>query len=163
MINSVINAFLDYVRASWYIVKQFISQDTSGSLKDDWFQANWELLVEGSLSKDQLIYLEIYGDGADVHSPSSRVLLPEAETSHVVILRAKTTKPIKDYLNNEMVKLPEDGLPVDRFVTIGNDGWYYEDIPFDKVLVKGQNIKQIFDILDVDFYLEALSDEQRGR
>ena len=60
----------------WGSLQKLSKHDPTGSLKDDWMQANWELIVEGLLSDGRLV-LEPYGEGADCNGASSRVLYPD--------------------------------------------------------------------------------------
>ncbi len=47
----------------------------------DWYQANWEILVEYRMQFLGLVdgHIDIYGDGADCNGNSSRVFLPNAQ------------------------------------------------------------------------------------
>lgn len=144
------------IQCYWEHLEQLIVGDRTGSLKDDWLQTNWELIVENGASSDEVVYLQVYGDGADVHSPSSRVTLPSKLPTHHVCCLSKSGGPIKDYLNKELFTLPDKGLPLERLVSMGDDGWYYEKPPFDKVLILSGEIEQVFDLSELTFVVELI-------
>ncbi len=159
-IGDLINKYLFLLRNYWDELEQLISYDKTGSLKDDWLQANWELVVEGSLSQNSEnseIFLEVYGDGADVNSPSSRIIQPNKMPTHAVYCYSRSGEAVKDHLNDCLINLPEGGLPIDKFVSIKDDGWYYEKKPFDKVLIDYNGQQTVLDLDDVKFSLKEVN------
>lgn len=56
----------------------------------DWYQANWEILVEYRMQCLGLVdgEIDVYGDGADCNT-SSRVFLPEAQPSKSIRINDK--------------------------------------------------------------------------
>lgn len=155
-INFLIMQFLFLLRSFWSQLEQVVKLDKTGSLKDDWLQANWELIVEGPLREIDIITLEVYGDGADANGDSSRILEPYAIPTHAVYCYQKSGDTILDYLNNVRLKLPTGGLLLDKFVTLGNDGWYYEKPPFDKVLLENNKNEIVVDIKDLEFIVKKV-------
>jgi len=133
------------------------TDDTSGFLKGDWLQANWELIVEGLLD-DKNIVLEVYGDGADCNGESSRVLYPDRRPTHRLVCKPLENKCVCDVLNEQSLDTTRDDIIFDRFVSIGEDGWYYELPPFDKVLAEyaGENV--VVDFKSVDVQLQPLQE-----
>ena len=90
-INETITRFVKCLRESWPSIEEVESLDSTGSFKNDWMQALWELSVEGQL-KSQLSDFEFlvpYGDGADANGASSRIIAPAART---ISIRAITIR-----------------------------------------------------------------------
>jgi hypothetical protein len=125
-----------------------VKNNNHDSFVIDWLQANWELFIEGSFSSEA-IRVEIYGEGADINGSSSRVTFPnDIPTASVKCIWSDV---IEDKLTHKMVKFKEPIL-FEKFVTV-KDGWYYEDCPFDAVLVQIEGKETIFDLKDVSFVL----------
>ena len=158
-INNLIHNFIIFLRNSWEHLQTIFSYDHTSSLKNDWLQANWELLVEGFLfeKEEKQIYLEIYGDGADINGSSSRVLYENKLPTHVVHCIPKDNKTLIDCLTKKSILFPKEGVPLDRFVTMKKNNWYSENIPFDKALVIFQSKEFVIDINDLDFILIKIS------
>ena len=129
--------------------------DTSGSLNEDWLQANWELLVEGLLGKEDLV-LEVYGDGADCNGESSRVLYPNWLPTHKIICMPTDNNQAYDILNKRQLDTSQNEIVFDRFVSIGRDGWYYEISPFDKVLAEYAGEYVVLDFSNTTFKLQCI-------
>ena len=129
--------------------------DTSGSLNEDWLQANWELLVEGLLDKGDLV-LEVYGDGADCNGESSRVLYPNWLPTHKIICMSTDNNQVYDILNKRQLDTSQNEIVFDRFVSIGRDGWYYEIPPFDKVLAEYAGEYVVLDFSNTAFKLQCI-------
>ena len=129
--------------------------DTSGSLNEDWLQANWELLVEGLLGKEDLV-LEVYGDGADCNGESSRVLYPNWLPTHKIICMSTDNNQVYDILNKRQLDTSKNEIVFDRFVSIGRDGWYYEIPPFDKVLAEHAGEYVVLDFSNTAFKLQCI-------
>jgi hypothetical protein len=117
---------------------------------NDWMQANWELIVEGGLSPDSSITLEIYGEGADFYGSSSRIPRPQATPTHAV--RARPAPNAIDALSGQPAEFPADGLVVESFVTTRN-GWYFEEPPFDHVLFNDNGLDKVLSVKQVEFFL----------
>ena len=124
--------------------------DTTGSIKEDWYQANWELIVEGMLSCKGIV-LEPYGDGADCNGASSRVLYPASLPSHNLTCTSSKGVPVYDFLNKRELGRKDGKIVFDRFVSMEEDGWYYEKAPFDMVLGQcaGEDVVVKFSEIDV--------------
>ncbi len=151
-INETIARFIRSLRDSWAAINEIESLDKTGSFKHDWMQAMWELAVEGQLKSQtkDLEFLVPYGDGADVNGGSSRVIHPTGLPTHCVNCVPKQNGSAFDYLNETSVTFPTYGMAVDRFVTIAEDGWYYEQAPFDMVLVDGDEGEMVFRVTEMD-------------
>jgi len=156
-INNLLTQFSNLLVLYWEILLLLAKEDSSGSLKDDWLQANWELIVEGLLD-DRNIVLEVYGDGADCNGESSRVLYPDRQATHRLICKSLDSKYVYDALNEQSLDITQDDIIFDRFVSIGEDGWYYELPPFDKILGEYAGETVVVDFSGVDVQLRLLKD-----
>nr|WP_317200528.1 hypothetical protein [uncultured Psychrobacter sp.] len=132
IINNILKDYASLLCLYWSKVKELDNSDTTESFKDDWLQANWELIVERQLG-DSDLYLEVYGDGADCNGVSSRVLFPNKQATHNVILKSENEEKIYDFLGERYIDDSIEEIVFQRFVTIKDDGWYYEEPPFDMI------------------------------
>lgn len=147
-------AFSKMLACSWKSLESFIDKDNTGSLKLDWLQANWELLIENHC--DVGIVLEVYGDGADCNGVSSRVLYPNKLPTHRVVCKLLEEAKTYDILNSVYLN-DSDELIFDRFVSMGNDGWYHEAPPFDKILVVQNEVERVVELNKLDFFLQKIN------
>lgn len=157
-INETVARFVNYLRSSWPVIEEIGSLDTTGSFKNDSMQAMWELAVEGQLKSQisDLQFLVPYGDGADANGASSRILEPAGLPTHCVNCVPKAGESTYDVLNAMDVAFPSDGMACDRFVTLGDDGWYYEKAPFDMILVDDGGGEMVFRVCDLDMIIVPL-------
>lgn len=132
IINNVLEDYVSLLCSYWSRVKNLENLDATESFKDDWLQANWELIVERQLG-DANLYLEVYGDGADCNGASSRVLFPNKQATHNIILKSNNEDKIYDFLGEVYIDDRIEKIVFQRFVTIKEDGWYYEEPSFDMV------------------------------
>ena len=130
--NNVLKDYANLLCLYWSAVKKLESSDTTESFKNDWLQANWELIVERQLGGFDL-YLEAYGDGADCNGESSRVLFPKKQATHNIILSPKNEDKIYGFLGEGDIDNTFGEVIFQRFVTIKENGWYYEEPPFDMI------------------------------
>jgi len=128
-IDELLENFAEFLNRSWNSIASISESDPTGSLKDDWLQANWEIIVEGMLG-DRSIFLVPYGDGADCNGASSRVLFPHKLETHSVVITPQKGNTIYDYLNKKSLDTSSEGIVFDKFVCMDEDGWYYERPPF---------------------------------
>ncbi len=145
--------FRELLNAMWEEMSNLIGEVDDNYLLDDWKQANWELIVEGST--DTFIFLQPYGSGADYYGDSSRILRPESLPTHEV--HCFCSQPLKDRLTGKLISLPDTGFPFELFVTM-RDGWYYEEPPFDCLLVINNKEEIVIGLDEVGFALTCLSD-----
>ena len=157
-VNTVISRFLALLCDSWSAVEEIESADSTGSFRIDWLQSTWELAVEGMLRQhvDGMLFLELYGDGADANGSSSRILEPDGYPTHTINCLPRASGSALDLLNGVSVDFTATGMPCDRFVTLGDDGWYYERPPFDMVLVDQDDGEMVFQHSDMEFLLVPL-------
>ncbi len=103
-IDEAIRIFSKFLNSSWDIVTPLLLEreytSNIGSI-NDWFQANWEILVERKVL-DVTGYLDIYGEGADCYGASSRMTDIDAiPTFTIKVVLANDA--VKDLLNNEIL------------------------------------------------------------
>jgi len=154
-VNETTSRFIRLLCNSWSSIEEIENADSTGSFRLDWLQATWELAVEGMLRQhvEGTFFLEPYGDGADANGASSRILEPTGLPTHRINCVPTASKNAIDVLNNVGVEFSETGMPCDRFVTLGDDGWYYERPPFDMVLVDQGEGEMVFKLSDLDILL----------
>lgn len=154
-INQTIRTFASFLNASWDIVVPLLSgreYTSDESSIGDWLQANWEILVEKKILK-QNEYLEIYSDGADYNGASSRMNDIEALPTHnlTVFLNDKAV----DILNNETIFSKEE-LEFDRLVGF-QDGFYINQPPFNYVLlIDNSGIERVLSLDQINFKLQRI-------
>jgi hypothetical protein len=115
-------------------------------------QANWEILVEKKILK-QNEYLEIYSDGADCNSASSRINDIEALPTHYlsVFLNDKAV----DILNNETI-ISKEEHEFDRLVGF-QDGFYINQPPFNyALLADSSGMERVFSLDEITFELQRI-------
>ncbi len=147
-VNEIVYRFLGLLRAAW---SELDWRDDDE--KNDWLQANWEILVEGSLGSKlgRQAYLTVYGDGAEANGASSRILFPHAMPSYYIVGQPKRQGPLLERLTNCGIELAEGGVEIDKFVTICSGGWYDEQPPFDMVLTEDSGKEIVLAVEDLDF------------
>ncbi len=149
-VDTIVRRYAEFLNACWNTVSPIFADDKTGSLKDDWLQGNWELLVEGQLGNPKVI-LQVYGNGADCNGKSSRVLYPEQEETHEIICKSIKNVRIYDEFNRVDITPTPCELKFDRFVNVSKEGWYYEESPFDKALCFQNGTERIINIRDIEF------------
>lgn len=152
--DDALETFRRFLDASWPQVEIVI-----GSIMDpeswlgDWCQANWELLVEAQLCSTPREILEIYGDGADCNSPSSRVWLPAAKATHVVRCQARGRTSLEDLIKQE--EIPLDKCVFHKFVRFVN-GKHGDGSPFDHVLLEADGEVYLTDKDSIEFKIALI-------
>lgn len=150
-LNDQIRKFSNFLNLSWNAVEETFQGLDEQDMKDDWFQANWELLVERGLGVG--VFLEVYGNGADCYGASSRITFNEELPTHSIVCRSKYNRPLVDLLNKKNLE-DSDEFPIfDRLVTITDNGWYIENTPFDKALCFLGDDEVILNLDDISFFL----------
>lgn len=137
IVDEVVLAFVEVLRCSWIHVYQLGVRTTPDDVDrfcSDWAQATWEMMVEAALSTNGALFLEPYGEGADCNDIGSRVWHPGVQSTHAIHILPKVGTTIRDMLTGDELTLPPDGIPLDRFCTTTEGGWYVEHVPFDHVL-----------------------------
>ncbi len=147
--------------SSWETVDFLCSEDTSDFFKQNWLQANWEMILESFLCQKEgkLIILDHYGEGAeDLHysllegqEGFDRVSLPSMAPTHTI-----TCKPIKENLlcsfSNQIIHFPENGLIFGEFTSMSKNQ-VIEAPPFDQVLLIGEPFDFVAPFNELTFQL----------
>lgn len=142
MIQDAVAVFVGSLNASWAALQGLSDSSEYKGLSADWAQASWEAIVEASLPlTSPPIRLEVYGDGADCHSRSSRFSFPEALPTHAVHCKAVNDFAV-DRLSGKPITTGEGCYIFDRFVSV-RDGWYFEEAPFDHALLVRGGIEYV--------------------
>lgn len=131
-ITTSVFSFRNVICASWEHVAEFDAGE-GDSFIDDWFQANWERIVETSTGHAPSIKLEPYGDGADCNPGSSRVWMPSVLPTHRVEVVPLLGRAFFDVINE--VELNEAGI-FSHFCSL-KDGWPEVSAPFDHIALEG--------------------------
>ena len=150
----LLDRFACFLDASWPTMQPAFNDDKTSTLKIDWLQANWELIVEGGLLPKR-VTLHPYGDGADCNGASSRVLYPERAETHRIVLEAKHGHPLFDYLGKSKIDTTHKAIVFDRFVSVRADGWYYECPPFTHILAEDNEARILISRKDVVARVES--------
>lgn len=155
--------FRDLICRGWPALLMAQKNDKTGSLKDDWLQASWELFVEGALLQSSKHALVPYGDGADCNGASSRVLYPSRLPSHQIICVPKDNANFFNALDDKEIDFCMGPVIFDRFVSVEKCGWHAEKPPFDMVLAIHLNQEVLFKHSEVEYLLEEVEtlDEKR--
>lgn len=155
IINREIRAFATFLNASWDIVVPLLSSreyTSDESSIGDWLQANWEILIEKKILK-QNEYLEIYGDGADYNGASSRMNDVKALPTHKVTVFLN--EQAIDILNNEVI-ISKDDFEFGSLVGF-YDGFYINQPPFNYVLLfDNSGIEKVLSLNDVSFKIQLI-------
>lgn len=159
-INILIRLFSNFLNLSWKSMTDILENNmvSNEDFYNDWFQANWELLIERNVLKPQE-FLISYGYGADYYGDSSRILERDCLPTHTIVLKSANQALIKDFLNNQTINV--DGMEFNQLVAF-RDGFYFIEPAFNYVLVEDKNdIKRVFDLRDVIFELKPISNSKR--
>jgi hypothetical protein len=152
-INKLITVYRELLNKMWSTIKELEDEPNIDELMNDWKQANWEIIVESNLKNTNKIYLQPYGEGADYYGDSSRILSPNELPTHAV--HCNTITGAKDLLTDNKIEFPSNGYQLENFVTMKND-WYYEEPPFDCVLILDNKNQYIFKLEDIYFTVEKI-------
>lgn len=151
-IVELIDIYRNLLNSVWVEIRGLAKDVEGESLLNDWKQANWELVVEANLSQKE-IFLEPYGEGADFYGDSSRIIRPDALPTHAVCCYSE--KHVTDRLSGNQISFPIEGFELECFVSM-RDGWYYEEPPFEGVLVVHDDEQLVFQINDINFGLRKI-------
>lgn len=155
VLGLAIEAFLVLLRSGWSNIKELavaVGRAPEEHLSD-WAQANWEAVVEAALSPCGGVFIEPYGDGADINSVGSRVWMPGTTSTHAIHCLPRLGASAWDGLTGRLAEFPQMGLFVDRFAAATASGWYAEEPPFDHVLTTCEGRENLFRLSDVRFLL----------
>lgn len=143
-----------FLTASWDIVfSDCEDTDFNNDLKDDWLEANWELIVESYFNVGrERINLSRYGAGAA--GRFDRVFIEGAQDTHEVKCFAYKNNALFNVIDGINIVVPDEGFTFRRFVSI-QDGWYVQAVPFNMVQVNELE-DAVFTVEQIDFRLSAV-------
>lgn len=155
-----VRAFLKLLNAGWTDVSSLQVGTNQLTLLDDWAQASWEAIVEGTIPfSGQPVRLVVYGNGADLHGGSSRFSFPSDKATHQIRCQPVGDNVV-DCLSGKLLPYPGDGqgYALDRFVSMSGP-WYKEGPPFDHALLERQDGEYVIALDQLDWLLiEVTSD-----
>ena len=153
-VTKTLENFRIFLEVSWDRITAVTDARPDGdSLLDDWLQANWELLVEASVCSTPNEFLEIYGDGADCNSPSSRVWKPDATPTHQIYCIALSHDGAEDKFTGRSISIEE--LTFGRFVNWEGKK-YGSSPPFNSILLERSNEIFLVSVNDVRFDIRPI-------
>ena len=137
-VDKIVRNYQSFINNAWPCVEIIKKLDDPNLeyLDEDWFQSNWEIMVEGVLCEPGSEFLEIYGSGADCNGDSSRVFLPKANPTHRIYCRGLTGNKILDVISKKEVNISD--YTWDQFVS-WDGNWHGQCPPFDFVLLENRN------------------------
>lgn len=153
-VTNLIRAYCVYLDRSWMPVCELRNMSDEESILENWLEASWEMLVEGSLGG---VVLPAYYGGAELNPRSDRVHLPQGgeNATHVVVCRSDG--PVLDMLTQRSIALPSDGIPITNFVTM-IDGMASQSPPFDCVRIESPEHVVVFRIESLLFCIRPIQE-----
>jgi len=155
LLDAAVGVFVQIICSDWWAVEGLAktAHREPAEVLAEWAQANWETVVESSVSPDGKVFIEPYGEGADCNAVGSRVWMPGVASTHAVTCVPRSGDQALDVLVGEYLGFPEGGYPIDRFVALTDEGWYAERPPFDHVLISVSGKDTVFRMSDLRFGL----------
>jgi len=147
--------FVQFLCKSWPEIWPLVKEDEVGSFLDDWYQANWELLVESQAQSMSVgpVYLSIYRNGSDSVANSSRVFSPGEQANHAIYCLPRPGVEVEELISGDKISVEYPGWQMSHFVSC-RDGWYFEEPPFDCVkLETGED--RIIRTNDIEFVVAS--------
>ena len=82
-LKAILQSFQFFLKTSWEGLPHDLLQSRE---LEDWYQANWEIIVENAISKNSGygVFIDVYGDGADCNHSSSRVWFPDKPPTYSI-------------------------------------------------------------------------------
>lgn len=139
---SFLNKSLDNVCVLETEIKDKIFVD---ELKNDFYQANWEIFVESLICIPGIEFLEVYGDGADCNGASSRVCLPDKLPTHRIACVPKKGNKVKDMITGREIILQDQ---IFQFFVHYEDNQWQHITPINGVLCENENYESL--IINID-------------
>lgn len=149
-VNKIINDYRYFLLSSWESFSKFndgLSHDDIEEKTNNWLQANWEVLVESSLTEINE-YLEVYGYGADCNGASSRVCFPNQSPTHKIFCKSLDGDKVRDVISNDIRDITE--MTFDGFMN-WNGINYDISPPFDFVLLSDKNEEILVSLSNIQF------------
>ena len=103
--NTAINNFHKFLVNSYEILKSIEGHEMFEEIQNDFYQANWELLVESIICTSGKEYLLEYGQGADCNPQSSRVSFPDKQANtQIICKKSNQNVEIKDIISGNPIE-----------------------------------------------------------
>jgi hypothetical protein len=161
-INQTVNAFRNFLNASWDSFTVFNNHLSKEDIEDrinDWYQANWEILVESTVT-NHTEFIEPYGFGADCNGDSSRVWLPKANATHRITCCIKPDTICKDLYTGDSINESDiKDMTFVKFTTLAkNKKWHVDMPPFNCVLLmqKSKKADILVNLADIYFDIQNI-------
>lgn len=162
LINDLIEKFRALLVSSWPVVRACESTSGDGDFLNNWLEANWEMILEGELSRraGRLVVLEPYGHGAedlfhgipDGVEIFDRVSLPTLRPNHVVVCTPKAGVCLNPVTGAPLPARTE-GYPIFGFGCIGGNGRFEFSAPFDVCVLKDGEFERLCGAAQLDYWL----------
>lgn len=155
----------DVFISSWKTISILSAEDESDFFKQNWLQANWEMILESFLSQREgnLVLLDYYGEGSeDLHysllkgqEGVNRVSLPSMNPTHTI-----TCRPINENLlcrfSSQRINFPENGLVFGEFTSLVENRIIQEP-PFDYVVLVAEPFDFVVPFDELTYHLTPIN------
>jgi hypothetical protein len=156
-INKEILEFNNFLNLSWPFVNCFYNKtDLINATLSDWFQMNWEILVECKVCHPGN-FLQVYKEGAEANGEYSRITFMDKIATHYVKVVPQATT-IHEYYTNSDMHFGNEDFMFSMFLQ-KVDGFFLLAPPFSLIEVydeKGDTL-YCFNKSEVSFYLVELN------
>ena len=151
-VNIVIKKFVEFLNGALPafndVQKLLDDKNFSEELRNDFFQANWEILVESMVCVLGKEFLEVYGDGADCNGASSRVCFPDKLPTHRIECITKKLGDTVDEITRASIDLSNHVFH--SFVHFKDGNWSYTS-PINAILFENDDGNSVVKIENIDF------------
>lgn len=158
-INELVERFRALLVSSWTVIEQSARENRDENFLTNWFQANWEMMLEGDLSQrlGHLVVLAPYGDGAegmyygvpDGTEVFDRVSLPTVRPNYIVVGLDKGVV---------RVECAAPRYAVSVFGAFLDDGRFKMAPPFDVcILTDDEGVEHAVNVDLLDYWLVPLA------
>lgn len=144
-VSDLVSVYRNFLNASWEIVEKHSRLTRDENFMDNWLQANWEMFLEGELSRraGSAAVLDHYGQGAEdlVYGIPrelecfDRVSLPTARPNHTVVCKSDS-RNVVDVVSGETIDLREN-YAFSEFCSVAEGGRVVRGPPFDVAVILG--------------------------
>lgn len=119
-VNTAVINFHKFLINSYEILKNIENNEKFEEIQNDFYQTNWELLVESIVCTSGKEYLSEYGQGADCNPQSSRVSFPDKRANTKVICKKSNQNiEIKDIISGNSIEV--ENYYFNSFMDINDD------------------------------------------
>ena len=115
-VNTAVINFHKFLINSYEILKNIESNEMFEEIQNDFYQTNWELLVESIVCTSGKEYLSEYGQGADCNPQSSRVSFTDKRANIKIICKKSNQNieikdiifEVENYYFNSFIDINDD-------------------------------------------------------